>query len=147
MTQDDFRDYLVKYLLQEGLTCYRIPLPPVLSKKIGRNNISEYNKQRLKEQHFITNIPPAEGRKQKRPTRSCFVCSKLQGLGSKSKRTSFWCEECGKALCITPCFRIYHTEHDYKLAYQNSRGGGQLIVPVPVVDDDSDGDEEDNDGD
>ena len=67
----------------------------------------------------------------------------MQGLAAKSKRTSFWCEDCGKALCITPCFQIYHTEHDYKLAYENLRGGGELVVPI-AVDTDNDADEEDN---
>ena len=31
LSHDEFRDYLVKYLIQEGLKCYKIPLPPVLS--------------------------------------------------------------------------------------------------------------------
>ena len=88
--------------------------PPVLSQKIGRNHTSEHDMKRLDERHFITNIPAAEGRKRKRPTRSCYVCSKLQGINFKPKRTSFWCEDCGKALCISPCFKIYHTEIDYK---------------------------------
>ena len=85
LTQDEYRDHLVKYLLREGLQCYSVPLPPVMSRKIGRNNILGHDTLRLKERHFITNIPAAEGRKRKRPTRSCFVCSKLQGLAVKSK--------------------------------------------------------------
>ena len=28
MTQDEYRDYLVKYLLHKGLKCYKISLPP-----------------------------------------------------------------------------------------------------------------------
>ena len=102
----------------------------------------------MQERHFITNIPAAEGRKRKQPTRCCFVCSKLPGLGTKSKRTSYWCEDCGKALCITPCFRLYHTEPDYKLAYLNLGGGGELVAPadVQLVNDidENDADNEDN---
>ena len=79
MSQDEYRDYMVKYLLCEGLKCYKILLPLVLSKKIGRNHTSEHNGKRLNERHFITNIPGDEGRKRKRPTRCCFVCSKLPG--------------------------------------------------------------------
>ena len=33
MTQDEYRDYMVKYLITEGLKCYKIPLLPVISKK------------------------------------------------------------------------------------------------------------------
>ena len=29
------------------------------------------------------------------------------------KYTSYWCPICKHALCIDPCFRIYHTEKDY----------------------------------
>ena len=139
MTQDEFRDYMVKYLLREGLKCYKIPLPPVLSKKIGRNHTAEHNTQRLNERYFITNIPGGEGRKRKRPTRSCFVCSKLPGLNCKPKRTSFWCEDCGKPLCITPCFKIYHTEIDFKLHALKFRQEGTQTVLVQGV--------EGNDGD
>ena len=130
MTQDEFRDYMVKYLLCEGMKCYKIPLPPVLSKKIGRNHTAEHNTQRLNERHFITNIRGGEGRKRKRPTRSCFVCSKLPSINCKPKRMSSWCEDCGKALCITPCFKIYHTEIDYKLHALNFRQEGRETVVV-----------------
>ena len=54
MSQDEYRDYLVKYLLREGLKCYKIPLPPVLSKKIGRNHTLEHDMKRLNEHHFVT---------------------------------------------------------------------------------------------
>ena len=40
------------------------------------------------------------------------MCSKLPGC--KKKRTSFWCEECRKPLCISNCFEIFHTELNYK---------------------------------
>ena len=40
------------------------------------------------------------------------MCSKL--LGCKKKKTSFWCEECHKPLCISNCFEIFHTELNYK---------------------------------
>ena len=94
----------------------------------GRNHTLEHNLTRLNEWHVITNIPGGEGQKRKRPTRCCYVCSKLPGLNCKLKRTSFWCEDCGKALCITPCFKIYHTEIDYKLHALNFRQQGTVVV-------------------
>ena len=27
--------------------------------------------------------------------------------------TSYWCSICKRALCIDPCFKLYHTEKDY----------------------------------
>ena len=38
------------------------------------------------------------------------------GLGDSykpKKFTSYWCSICKRALCIDPCFRLYHTEKDY----------------------------------
>ena len=38
------------------------------------------------------------------------------GLGDSYKPikfTSYWCSICKCALCIDPCFRLYHTEEDY----------------------------------
>ena len=102
--------------------------PTSPQQKIGRNHTLEHNLTRLNERHFITNIPGGEGQKRKRSMRCCYVCSKLPGLNCKPKRTSFWCEDCGKALCITPCFKIYHTEIDYKLHALNFRQQGTVVV-------------------
>ena len=44
LTHDEYRDRFVKYLLGEGLKNYKIPLPPVLSKKIGKHNAGENDK-------------------------------------------------------------------------------------------------------
>ena len=68
LTHDEYRDKIVKYLLDEGLRCFKIPLPPVLSQRIARRNTEEEEKKRLTERHFITNIPAGEGGKRKKPT-------------------------------------------------------------------------------
>ena len=53
---------------------------------------------------------------------SCFVCNVSRealsdaGLGDSykpKKFTSYWCSICKCALCIDPCFRLYHTQKDY----------------------------------
>ena len=36
LTHNEYRDKLVKYLLEEGLKNYNIPLPPVISRRIGK---------------------------------------------------------------------------------------------------------------
>ena len=41
LTHDEYRDRIVKYLLGEGLKNYKIPLPLVLSKKIGKHPAGE----------------------------------------------------------------------------------------------------------
>lgn len=51
------------------------------------------------------------------------MCNKLpvQEIEIPIKKTSFWCEDCGKPLCITPCFQIYHTKLDFKKEATNFR--------------------------
>ena len=56
----------------------------------------------------------------------CFVCSKLPG--SKTKRTSYWCEECRKPLCISQCFEIFHTELNYKEKLLDTETQGNVLV-------------------
>ena len=41
----------------------------------------------------------------------------------KRKKTSYWCEEFRKLLCVVPCFKIYHTERDFKKHGQFIREG------------------------
>ena len=102
----------MKYLIQEGLKSYKIPLPQVLISKLGKYNMDDHNEKRLSERHFLKNIPAGEGRERQKPTKRCFVCSKLPG--GRKKRTSYWCEDCHKPLCISHCFKIFHTELNHK---------------------------------
>ena len=133
LSHDEYRDRIIKHLISEGLKCYKIPLPPVLSRKIGRRNVLEAEEKRLTERHFPTNIPGGEGRKRKRPSRPCFICNKLPGIEVQvsRKHTSFWCEDCRKPLCISPCFQLYHTKTDYKRSAVDFRLG-TVAIPVPV---------------
>ena len=45
LNHDEFRDHLVKYLIQEGLKSYKIPLPPVLSSKLGKYHVEDHNER------------------------------------------------------------------------------------------------------
>ena len=123
LTHDEYRDRIVKYLLEEGLKNYKIPLPPVMSKRIGKYHGPGHDKARLCERHFPSCIPKGEGKKRERPSRCCSVCSYIPGYLYKKKRTSYWCEDCRKPLCVVPCFKIYHTEMDFKKYGQLIRGG------------------------
>ena len=123
LTHDEYRDRIVKYLLEEGLKNYKIPLPPVMSKRIGKYHGPGHDKACLCERHFPSCIPKGEDKKRERPSRCCFVCSHIPGYLYKKKRTSYWCEDCRKPLCVVPCFKIYHTEMDFQKYGQLIRGG------------------------
>ena len=94
LIHNEYRDKIIKYLLADGLKNYNIPLPPVISRRIGKYHKDEQDSKRLCEQHFPTHILKGEGRKREKPSRYCFVCSKIPGEILKGKRTSYWCEDC-----------------------------------------------------
>ena len=72
-----------------------------------------------------TSLSPYQAKKgamRKHPSCSCFICNVSRvalsdaGFGDSCKPkkfTSYWCSICKLALCIDPCFRLYHTEKDY----------------------------------
>lgn len=70
--------------------------------------------------HFAEDIPPPEGKTTK-TFRNCKVCyEKARATGTsaaacktKRKQTSVWCPDCKVALCLNPCFRVYHTQENY----------------------------------
>ena len=76
----------------------------------------------LVDKHFIEPIPGLKEVRRKHPSCTCFVCNVSKealsdaGFGDSytpKKYTSYWCSICKHALCIDPCFRLYHTEKDY----------------------------------
>ena len=63
-----------------------------------------------------------KGVRESTQSHSCFTCNVSRealsdaGLGDSykpQKFTSYWCSICKRALCIDPCFRLYHTKEDY----------------------------------
>ena len=51
------------------------------------------------------------GTSKKKPTRRCVVC----WANGKRKESSYWCSNCEKALCVVPCFQVYHTDKNLKI--------------------------------
>ncbi|KAM4045341.1 piggyBac transposable element-derived protein 4-like [Anomaloglossus baeobatrachus] len=64
------------------------------------------NVKRLTERHFIALIPPSATKRN--PQRRCRVCTK-RGVRHD---TRYYCPQCPSlpALCLTECFKIFHTE-------------------------------------
>ena len=63
-----------------------------------------------------------KGVRESTQTAVVFICNVSRealsdaGLGDSykpKKFTSYWCSICKCALCIDPCFRLYHTQKDY----------------------------------
>lgn len=85
----DFRLSVVREILKLDLEKVPTPLTPGI---------------RLKGRHFLSKIKSEQSYKQL--PRQCVLCSML----NKKTRSTYECKICRKALCIEPCFEIYHTQ-------------------------------------
>ena len=107
-----FRMQLVKHMLSNAQQPWGIvPVPDPVDCPLC-----------LVDKHFIEPISGQEGGRRKHLSHACFICKVSKealsdaGLGDSykpKKFTSCWCSICKCALCIDPCFRLYHTEKDY----------------------------------
>ena len=72
-------------------------------------NLGNPNLMRLTGRHFAQLIPATRARDQ--PYRRCRVCRVRHHI---RKETKYYCQDCPDepALCIHPCFRIYHTDYN-----------------------------------
>lgn len=66
---------------------------------------------RLTARHFPSRINTGENKK--KIGRRCHVHSNTILNPQSRKDTSYKCNECGKYLCLEPCFKDYHTKLNY----------------------------------
>ncbi|GFR89961.1 PiggyBac transposable element-derived protein 4-like [Elysia marginata] len=83
---------------------------------------------RLTERHFLSKVPvneeyqPQEKKRKYKP-KPCAVCHGLACTKDNAtkpyrrREVIFECRECGVGLCPIPCFKLYHTERNYKGAF------------------------------
>ncbi len=91
-------------MLGENLISTYRPNVQKASSSGGRSNRLIEKPSRLIGRHFPENCPPSE--KKTRPQRKCAQCQK----NNKRKESSYWCSECNVGLCVTPCFKLWHTK-------------------------------------
>lgn len=77
--------------------------------KKGRPSIMSITEKpdRLTGRHFAAQFDDAKHRPE------CVVCSGRTRPGWKRVQTRFYCRDCGKPMCPTTCFRLYHTQKDF----------------------------------
>ena len=86
-----------------------MPMKP-LSPRLRNACVGETD-VRLSSKHFPEPLPIiTKNGKNYTTRRKCFVCMSI----NQRKDVSFECAACKKPLCVSPCFRIYHTHTDYK---------------------------------
>ena len=101
LTHKEFRISLAKALLfQSGEPVEALPHQPGL--------VETQPYLRLTERHFLEHTPSLPcGQPQ---CYECSVCTYKKGRGRV--RTTFRCKQCQVALCVVPCFELYHTKTD-----------------------------------
>jgi hypothetical protein len=62
---------------------------------------------RLTARHFPSLIPPNES--SEAPRRRCYVCGNTERRAKQRSDTRYQCLECDVGLCITDCFKDFHT--------------------------------------
>ena len=73
---------------------------------------------RLHGKHYPEKIP--SGSKAKPNPRACIVCkitkteSQKTGVSERKKYTSVQCDKCRKPMCVPYCFKLYHTQKNYR---------------------------------
>ena len=96
LTHEQFRLKLAKQLLlTSGIDTTMNP-----GSSLSQRRTSLPPQARLTERHFPSKLPKQL---------DCCVCSDRK---KKRKCTSYCCEKCDVALCVVPCFELYHTKVD-----------------------------------
>ena len=118
LSQTEFRMQVIKQMIKSaapGLS------PPIIQ---TRPSSSGLQLQRLSGQHFPRKI---EGETKNRISRSCKVCVPAErsmdvALDRKRKRplreSTYECAQCEVALCVAPCFSIFHTQKNCEDVYK-----------------------------
>ena len=102
----------------------------------GRPNAQDQPITRLVGKHYMEKIF-VEGGKKKTPTRSCVCCSAVGKWKRRDqerprnvkkfrygRESSYQCKLCECALCVVPCFELYHSKTDFVAAYLEWEGEG-----------------------
>ena len=117
MSHSQYKEYLAQYLITTSLqTATCVPGRP--------QTPSIVTEDRLSGNHFPQKFDHVSTCKRKVPTRRCKVCNfstqKLvhfgyPGISLPTKYTSYTCNKCeNMPLCIEPCFKLFHTESNYR---------------------------------
>lgn len=117
MSHADFRTNCIKQLIEE--TANELTLPKNRGQRIGSVML------RLMDRHYPMKIQPFGSKKN--ISRACVVCSHADRRKRKhdsvqprkrfGRESSYQCKTCEVALCVVPCFELYHSYKDYIAAF------------------------------
>lgn len=102
---DTYLDFKMCWV-RETMKKYANDMPEVRGR--GRAYAAEDLPGRLTGRHFPVEHPPIPNGKQK-PCKRCVVCCRHTAKGKHAKESRYMCDTCNVSLCVTPCFKNYHT--------------------------------------
>jgi len=117
MSHSSYREFIANYLITTSLqdaTCTKKKPPQPI----------DNTETRLHGKHFITKFDALPNSKRKAPARRCKVCNftkeqtvhhGYEPIFVPMKYSSYGCTVCTNVtLCITPCFKLFHSEINYR---------------------------------
>ena len=116
LDHEEFILTIARSMIEEGLRTSTINTPHTRTENLLQNELTG--------EHFPEEIPRKEGTKRK-PSRPCYACNgswadiKNRILPKRCSR--IWCPNCKKVLCATPCFKVFHTNPNYKIFLLSKR--------------------------
>ena len=109
LDHEEFILTIARTLIQEGLRTSTLNTPHVRTENLVQNDLTG--------DHFPVEIPRKEGTKRK-PSRPCYACngswSDIRNKILPKCCSRIRCATCKKVLCATPCFKVFHTNQNYK---------------------------------
>jgi hypothetical protein len=68
--------------------------------------------------HFPEFLPATQKEKPYKNCKVCYAKARSRGVSrkeatSRRKQTRVWCPDCGVALCVAPCFQLWHTKKTF----------------------------------
>ena len=102
----DFRIQLITRMLAEYHKSADMPRRSHPSHDLG-------NPLRLTDRHFpkIRIFGKPATNEKDNPTKKCKICCAKDKDGKRKRKESrYYCQECDIALCVVPCFELYHTK-------------------------------------
>ena len=127
MNHSQYREYLAGYLIRKstsnGESTNHNPVMNDEQCSAAEHDllagVEEKHKLRLTGRHFPQKMSSVPNKRVRPLTcKVCYVGKKESAITYKPRRrrsTSFMCAECKVAMCIEPCFRLYHLYENYKL--------------------------------
>lgn len=100
VSNENFKEMVASSLIKEYLEEGYWSLP------VKSNRLIKTVSQVQGNRHYLSFLPSKDSPSRRVRSKKCVGCIER---GEKPKYTSYWCKDCGKPMCVDPCFRLMHS--------------------------------------